>query len=138
VPDQSSLCALDSDDPRHGTTNGYTNLGCRCYECRSAWREYVREKNHRLGRHRPWSEYLADVTTVRDSELRCVRCQNWLPDVAFAARRTNEHRRGRHEWCTACCTENRRQLRAQMSEDERERTRAYDRQRKAAKRRAAA
>lgn len=24
------------DDPRHGTINGYTNLGCRCPECRAA------------------------------------------------------------------------------------------------------
>lgn len=24
------------DDPRHGTTNGYTNLGCRCQPCRDA------------------------------------------------------------------------------------------------------
>ena len=24
-------------DPRHGTTNGYNNLGCRCEPCRKAW-----------------------------------------------------------------------------------------------------
>jgi hypothetical protein len=27
---------LGSDDPRHGTTGGYTNHGCRCPECRRA------------------------------------------------------------------------------------------------------
>lgn len=24
-------------DPRHGTANGYNNLGCRCPECTEAW-----------------------------------------------------------------------------------------------------
>lgn len=24
-------------DPRHGTVNGYCNLGCRCARCRAAW-----------------------------------------------------------------------------------------------------
>lgn len=28
--------AADSTDPRHGTHNGYTNLGCRCDPCRRA------------------------------------------------------------------------------------------------------
>lgn len=32
---------LAPDDPRHGTTNGYGNLGCRCDACREAHR-----KNH--------------------------------------------------------------------------------------------
>lgn len=26
----------DDDDPRHGTANGYSNLGCRCDKCRAA------------------------------------------------------------------------------------------------------
>lgn len=30
---------LADDDPRHGTTNGYGNLGCRCDACRKANRE---------------------------------------------------------------------------------------------------
>lgn len=28
---------LAPDDPRHGTTNGYTNRGCRCQPCKDAW-----------------------------------------------------------------------------------------------------
>ena len=28
--------ALTPDDPRHGTTNGYINLRCRCVACRAA------------------------------------------------------------------------------------------------------
>lgn len=33
---------LAPDDPRHGTRNGYGNLGCRCDACREAHRQ-----NHR-------------------------------------------------------------------------------------------
>lgn len=28
----------DPSDPRHGTVNGYSNLGCSCDRCREAWR----------------------------------------------------------------------------------------------------
>lgn len=28
--------AADPTDPRHGTNNGYTNLGCRCDPCKDA------------------------------------------------------------------------------------------------------
>lgn len=38
--------ALANSDPRHGTSNGYINLGCRCQPCRDAHaakhREYMR------------------------------------------------------------------------------------------------
>lgn len=30
---------LTDDDPRHGTPNGYGNLGCRCDACREANRQ---------------------------------------------------------------------------------------------------
>lgn len=30
---------LKPGDPRHGTSNGYGNLGCRCDECREANRQ---------------------------------------------------------------------------------------------------
>jgi hypothetical protein len=33
---------LPPDDPRHGTPNGYNNLGCRCQRCRDAWAAYCR------------------------------------------------------------------------------------------------
>lgn len=29
--------ALDPDDPRHGTANGYGNWNCRCLECCQAY-----------------------------------------------------------------------------------------------------
>lgn len=39
---------LSPDDPRHGTANGYNNLGCRCRPCTDAW-----NANHRayMDRH---------------------------------------------------------------------------------------
>ncbi len=33
---------MRSDDPRHGTENGYSNLHCRCEDCREAHRVYYR------------------------------------------------------------------------------------------------
>lgn len=33
---------MHKDDPRHGTHNGYGNLGCRCDPCKAAQREYNR------------------------------------------------------------------------------------------------
>jgi hypothetical protein len=38
----TSPTTLEPDDPRHGTLNGYTNLGCRCEKCRAARAEYMR------------------------------------------------------------------------------------------------
>lgn len=35
---------LAANDPRHGTWNGYTNLGCRCDRCREAMQRYTRER----------------------------------------------------------------------------------------------
>ena len=31
---------MDAHDPRHGTANGYSNLGCRCVPCTQAWNVY--------------------------------------------------------------------------------------------------
>jgi hypothetical protein len=42
-------------DPRHGTTNGYGNLGCRCDPCTEAWRvrhlTYMHGKPERMKKH---------------------------------------------------------------------------------------
>ncbi|PRY18154.1 hypothetical protein CLV37_101398 [Kineococcus rhizosphaerae] len=34
----------DPADPRHGSANGYRNLGCRCPRCTRAWTGYQRER----------------------------------------------------------------------------------------------
>lgn len=55
----------------------------------------------------------ARVTTVRDGELKCSRCQTWLPDRDFHADRSarTEHRRFRNKVCRACATEEKREWR---------------------------
>ena len=62
-------------DRRHGTTNGYSNLTCRCSLCRNAWslnmREYRAQKAGSLSptdpRHGSWSTYT-------NYSCRCQRC----------------------------------------------------------------
>lgn len=49
--------------------------------------------------------------TVRDTELRCFKCERWLPDLAFPHDRNNLARRGRHRECTDCQTAARRAYR---------------------------
>ncbi|MEZ0165991.1 hypothetical protein AB2L27_14625 [Kineococcus sp. LSe6-4] len=34
----------DGHDARHGTANGYRNLGCRCERCTAAWTAYQRDR----------------------------------------------------------------------------------------------
>ena len=65
---------LAPDDPRHGTTNGYSNLGCRCDECREANRlghakymAQVRAEGRILGEHGSRLAY--------DSGCRCDKCR---------------------------------------------------------------
>jgi hypothetical protein len=52
--------SLPPDDPRHGTDNGYRNLGCRCDECRKATAIAQLAYMHRSGRSRPWDMYMAE------------------------------------------------------------------------------
>lgn len=44
--------AADPADPRHGSANGYRNLGCRCGPCTGAWTRYQRERRE-AGRGAP-------------------------------------------------------------------------------------
>lgn len=42
------------EDERHGTTNGYSNLKCRCDRCKDAWKVWHRsymQQGDRLERH---------------------------------------------------------------------------------------
>ena len=39
---------MTPDDPRHGTTNGYNNLRCRCQLCRTAWTEHMRQRQTKI------------------------------------------------------------------------------------------
>lgn len=51
---------MESDDPRHGTDNGYSNLGCRCRRCRDAHNAKCLAYQHTTGRHKPWEKYVAE------------------------------------------------------------------------------
>jgi hypothetical protein len=41
------MSGLAPDDPRHGTTNGYGNYGCRCEACCRANTEAMRDYRRR-------------------------------------------------------------------------------------------
>jgi hypothetical protein len=85
--------SLTADDPRHGTINGYTNLACRCPECREAWRVYMNESNHRLGRHRPRDEYLAAaIKHGRQRYKKGCRCEVCRAASAAQKRRQRARR----------------------------------------------
>lgn len=61
LPRKNAVPRLDSPDaegrtfaaadPRHGTSNGYTNLDCRCRRCKAAWRLTHRAYMHRDPEH---------------------------------------------------------------------------------------
>lgn len=68
------MSGLADDDPRHGTSNGYGNLGCRCPACREAHRvkhsDYmrrVRESDRILGQH--------GTDLAYDTGCRCDACR---------------------------------------------------------------
>lgn len=78
---------LAVDDPRHGTVNGYGNLGCRCDACRRAHAEnhaaYMAKKRARgevVGKHGSSAAY--------DSGCRCDECR-----LAHNARSVEKKRR---------------------------------------------
>ena len=103
--------SLSPDDWRHGTGGGYSNWGCRCDRCRAAFAKDHREYMWRTGRCRPWAEYIAEVTSVREDTLKCSSCRMWKPDDAFTSNVSDKHRRGRHNQCTPCQTIARRKYR---------------------------
>ena len=49
TPTARKVKVLDIDDPRHGSLNGYTNLRCRCDECRAANTAYQLGWSRRMG-----------------------------------------------------------------------------------------
>ncbi|MDP7727619.1 hypothetical protein [Mycobacterium sp. TY813] len=65
---------LADDDPRHGTTNGYGNLGCRCDLCRAA---NTRNRRAYLARVRAEGRILGEhgSEVAYDSGCRCTECR---------------------------------------------------------------
>jgi hypothetical protein len=65
----------------HGTANGYNNRGCRCDECRAAWRDYERERRRKRGQL-PRAEWIARQRAKRTHTIgtynkgcRCDQCR---------------------------------------------------------------
>lgn len=78
---------LSADDPRHGTPNGYGNLGCRCARCRaahaanhSAYMKRQREAGRVIGSH--------GSSVAYDTGCRCDECR-----IAHNARSVVKKRR---------------------------------------------
>lgn len=85
---------LADDDPRHGTANGYGNLGCRCAACRAAHaanhRAYIkrqREAGRIIGSH--------GSSVAYDTGCRCDKCRAAKNLLSVQSkRRLREKRRG--------------------------------------------
>ena len=74
---------------------------------------------------------LAQATSVRPDELRCITCREWKPDEAFPFNRSEGWtRRGRHQQCRACLTVARRNHRQRNREKDNAYQREYRRRRK--------
>lgn len=86
---------LPPDDPRHGTPNGYGNLGCRCDSCRRANAENhaqymakVRAEGRTLGEH--------GTDLAYDTGCRCEDCREAhnAKSRAFKAKRRAQRATG--------------------------------------------
>lgn len=44
APERAAAFRADERDARHGSANGYRNLGCRCARCTAAWTDYQRQR----------------------------------------------------------------------------------------------
>jgi hypothetical protein len=64
---------LPWDDPRHGTTNGYSNLDCRCQPCRDARRCLLRTRAKRARIARCWKLLVIHGTNNAYTHYGC-RC----------------------------------------------------------------
>jgi len=105
-------------DPRHGTANGYANLGCRCDACRDAQTRYLRERG--TGSYRRDMCACGNRKTVGRKQCRACR------DAERAAQHGTEsgYSAGcRCDECRAASAAARRRRRAADPEH----TRAYDR-----------
>jgi hypothetical protein len=82
---------LAEDDSRHGTVNGYGNLGCRCEACRTAHaakhREYMAKAiaEGRIAKDTPHG-----TTYKYDAGCRCAQCR---AAKAAVSRRSKARRR---------------------------------------------
>jgi hypothetical protein len=68
---------LAEGDPRHGTVNGYSNLSCRCPECRRAWAvNMAAQRDRRVARLAADPSVVAHglASTYNNWGCRCPEC----------------------------------------------------------------
>lgn len=71
------LTMTGPDDPRHGTSGGYTNQGCREECCKAAWAEYnqgARERRAARLLENPTLAEHGSASTARNWLCRCPLC----------------------------------------------------------------
>jgi hypothetical protein len=82
------MTTMNVDDPRHGTANGYHNLGCRCAACRAAWVESCRAARlRRRSKLTAADPRHGRYTTYINHMCRCPLCR-----TAWADRVTPKYR----------------------------------------------
>lgn len=79
---------LPQDDPRHGTTNGYFNYGCRCEPCRIAGNKSTRDtRQFRKTVVLPPSDRRHGTTHgYVEWSCRCARCKRAYRDLRIEVR----------------------------------------------------
>jgi predicted transcriptional regulator len=83
--------------------------GGKCEDCGVPCTRYSKRSGKRQRCRKCWNK--AQATSVRDEELRCVRCRRWLPDRCFPRDRVESARRGLHSVCRDCQTVIKREYR---------------------------
>lgn len=80
-----------SDDPRHGTENGYGNLRCRCQPCRDAHTaKNKRKRAQRAQRISLDDARHGDVSFYFNHSCRCEMCRKANADYVRTLRNKNK------------------------------------------------
>ena len=88
---QRERCRLEPEDHRHGTVNGYSNLGCGCPPCRAAHSVICRER--RIARSSGPIPDRVHGTPGGYGNYRCtcVECRRaWSKDTGDRSKRRRE------------------------------------------------
>lgn len=69
---------LHPEDPRHGTVNGYNNLGCRCADCKTAWTEFCKRRRQERRERLPENTTVlhGSESTYFNHSCRCALCKD--------------------------------------------------------------
>lgn len=92
----------DPSDPRHGTTNGYSNLRCRCELCTEAWRQYhlvyMHSHPEQLERH---SDYMHRIRGKETRKPYVPQPHRWAEEPTCTCGEP-ETEGVNHRWGTPC------------------------------------